>query len=305
MDPLPPIEMRYLRYFVAVAEDLNYRRAAQRVHVSAPALSVRIKHLEDLLGVRLFERDTTFVRLTVAGENLLHESRKLFHHMADLVASTREAARGNRGRLCIGMPGFFSHSFMPEVLNRYRGRFPEVEVSLLDLTVNDEQSEALETGHIQVGFLYGFNPPHLKNVDSLMVMDMPMCAVMGVHHPLVQQKQVTLADLAACQLLAIRRFEPQTRNLISVFNRENLHPKDIKQANSFNVCVAMLVSGDGVAMLPKMRVMVQNPELVLRPIKEPASGLRMQVHAVWKKNATSPHIMNFVEALREAGVHHD
>jgi len=300
-----PIELRYLRYFVALAQELNFRRAAEQLHVSAPALSVQIKKLEEILDVRLLERDTAKVRLTVPGEVLLREARELLQHVDEIVEITKDASQGNRGRLRIGMPGSFSYSFMPGVLRTFRQRFPKVDVSLLDLGVNEEQLDALEAGRIHIAFLYGFQPPRIKNTETLLMLDMPMRAVMSVKHPLAAMQEVSLADLAAVPLLAINRFNLQTRSLIDVFHKQKLTPKIIKKANSFNACITMLVAGEDVALLPEMRVMTQEPRLTLRPIKDQVPGLRLQVHAVWEKSDVSPQVLNFIELLRQAGVHHN
>jgi len=300
-----PIELRYLRYFATLAQELNFRRAAERLHVTAPALSVQIKKLEDILEVKLFERDTTKVRLTVAGEVLLRETRELLQRMDEIVDITKDAAQGNRGRLRIGMPGAFSYSFMPGLLKEFRQRHPKVDVSLLDLGVNDDQLDALEARQVHIGFLYGFQAPRIKNMEHLLVLDMPMRAVMSTRHPLAAQKEVSLAELAAVPLLSIHRYNLQTRNLIDVFHKEGLEPKISKKANSFTAAVTLLAAGEGVALLPEMRIMTQNPKLTLRPIKDQVPGLRLQMYAVWEKTDQSPHVLNFVNLLRQAGVHHD
>ena len=300
-----PIELRYLRYFVVLAQELNFRRAAERLHVSAPALSVQIKKLEDILEVRLLERDTTKVRLTVPGEVLLREARELLLRVDEIVEITKDASQGNRGRLRIGMPGAFSYSFMPGVLKKFRQRYPKMDVSLLDLGVNDDQLEALEAGRIHIGFLYGFETPRIKGTEHLLMLDMPMRAVMSVSHPLAAQKEVSLAELVAVPLLAIHRFNVQTGSLVNVFQKQKIEPKIIKKANSFTACITMIAAGEGVALLPEMRIMTQNPKLTLRPIKDQVPGLRLQMYAFWEKGEESPQVLNFIELLKQAGVHND
>ena len=299
------IELRYLRYFAALAQELNFRRAAERLYVSAPALSVQIKKLEEILEVKLFERDTAKVRLTVAGEVLLRETRELLQHMDEIVDMTKDAAQGNRGRLRIGMPGFFSYSFMPGVLRNFRRHYPKVDVSLLDLRVNEEQLDALESGHIHIGFFYAFEPLQIKNTEQLLTLDMPIRAVMSARHPLAAQEEVSLGELAGVPLLSIRQYEPETRSLAEVFYKHKLEPTITKKASSFNAAIMMMAAGEGVALLPEMRFMTQNPKLTLRPIKDQVPGLRLQVYAVWEKDDVSPQVLNFVKLLREAGVQHD
>jgi len=302
---LHPIELRYLRYFVALAQELNFRRAAERLFVSAPALSVQIKKLEDILEVQLLDRDTTKVRLTVAGEVLLREARELLQRVEEIVEMTKDAAQGNRGRLRIGLPGAFSYSFMPGVLKNFRQRYPKMDVSLLDLGVNDEQLEALQSGRIHIAFLYGFEPPRIKDTEHLLILDMPMRAVMSASHPLAAKKEISLADLTSVPLLEINRYNVQTQSLVGVFQKQKLEPKVTKKASSFNAAVTMMVAGECVALLPEMLVMTQNPKLTLRPIKDNVPGLRLHMYAAWEKTDVSPQVSNFIELLRQAGVQHD
>jgi len=305
---LSSLELRYLRYFVALAEELNFRRAAERLHVTTPALSVQIKKLEDILEVQLCKRDTARVRLTIAGAVLLREARELIAHIQNMLDTVQEAAQGHRGRLRIGIPGVFSHSFLLEALNDYQKCFPKVDVTLTDLAGNREQLEALEEGGIHIGFFCDFKPLHLRRMNHLLIIDTPLCAVLGKGHPLAAMEEVTLAQLAGYPLLHLAHYHTQTQHLVNVFHKARLNPKTFKKANTFHACVTMLAAGIGVALLPKMRAMAYGPQehkLVLRPIKDPVAHCRLQVHAIWKKDMESPHVLNFIERFRKIGVQPD
>jgi len=305
MEQLPPIELRYLRYFVAVAEELNYRQAAKRLHVSAPALSVQIKNLENLLEVRLFERDTTQVSLTPPGEVLLREARKLLQKMGDLVQATKEAAHSGSGRLRVGIHGQFGENFMPELLQAYNKAFSEVDVTLLESVGNEPQLKALEEGRVDIAFIVGFQAPQIKGLDHLLTIDVPMRAVMAVKHPLAASKQVTLEQLAGETLLAIQQYEAQTENLRAILRKEKLQPKNLITANSFYSCITMLAAMKGVAILPEVGILTKNPKLALRPIKNVPSSLRLQVYAVWKKDGAPEQTLNFVTLLRQTVAQHE
>jgi DNA-binding transcriptional LysR family regulator len=298
------MELRHLRYFVALAEELNFRRAAERLHVSAPALSVQIKALEELLEIQLCKRDTTMVRLTAAGEVLLHEARALLQQVRKLEETTREAAHGICGCLRIGNPGHFGYSFMSEALNTYHERFPKVNVSLVELDVELEQMAALEDGSIQIGFVYGPQLPLMKAIGHMLVIDTAMHAVMGRDHPLASLKQVPLCRMAGYPLLSVMRYDSHINNMLALFREKNLEPKAIKKVAGFNAYLAMLAAGGGVSMLPEMSFLSQAKGVVMRPIKDDMSGLRLQVHAVWKSDETSQQMRNFIEVLREHGVQH-
>ena len=127
------MELRNLRYFVAVAEELSFRRAAERLHVSHPALSQQIHGLENKLDLKLFERNSQRVELTEAGRAFLLGGRRVLAAAKEAIAQAQEAAKGERGRLMIGTLGFLTSSFLPVALARFRERRPLVEATALEM----------------------------------------------------------------------------------------------------------------------------------------------------------------------------
>jgi len=295
------MELRHLCYFVAVAEELNFRRAAERLHVSPPALSVQIKKLEDILGVRLCERDTAKVRLTVAGEVLLREARVLLQSAQDLVRVTKEASEGKNGCVRIGAPGFFSLNFLPAAVNQYRRLFPEMDVRLVEFDTDSEHPGAVEDGRVHVGFVYGFQLKRMSGVDHLLIKDSPVRAVMGARHPLAGLERITLADLAGYPLLCARQFERQCRHTLALLRERRLMPRSVKKAQGANAFMVMLAAGEGVALLSDMSALPMSGQLVSRPIEDSSSDFRLRIYAVWKNTETSAQTLNFVELLRQAG----
>jgi LysR family transcriptional regulator, benzoate and cis,cis-muconate-responsive activator of ben and cat genes len=146
------MELRHLRYFVAVAEELNFRRAAERLHVTRPALSKQVKDLEAQTGVRLLERDTVSVSLTDAGSVFLAEARGILADVDRAVGLAREAQDGRRGQLRIGSVGQIASGFLPEVLKAFGTEFPGVEVTFVEMTPV-EQLAALAKSEIHIGLL--------------------------------------------------------------------------------------------------------------------------------------------------------
>jgi len=299
------MELRHINYFVAVAEELNFRRAAERLHVSAPALSVQIKKLENMLGVRLCERDTAKVRLTVSGEVLLREARVLLKRVQDMVQATKEAALGTQGCLRIGTPGSFSLDFLPDALNKYRALFPKMDVELVEFQMDDEQPAAVEDGRVHVGFVYENQLHRMSDAGHLLVEDSPLCAVMAEHHPLASLEQVSLAALVKHPLLCSRHFDGQCQHILDLLLKKKLRPENVKNIEGFNTCIVMLAAGEGVALLSTMRALPRTGKLVCRPIKDAASDLRLQTYAVWKKATATPQALYFVDLLRQAGVQRD
>jgi len=299
------LELRYLRYFAALAEELHFRRAAERLGITPPALSMTVKKLEDILETRLCDRDSARVHLTVAGETLARMTRAFLPRVKESVEAVREAARGHRGRLRVGVPARLAESFIPDVLKTYHERYPRVDVSLVEIDMEEEQFKTVQEGRAHVSFAYEFQLPNLsKRFDRLLVSNAPLRATMAVHHPLVAQEEISLADLAQYPILASAAHGSQVRNMRAIFRRKKLETKPFK-INAYHAFITMLAAGEGVSILPGIRLIAFNPRLALRPIKDNIPGLRMQVYAIWEKKGVSPHIRNFVELLRKNGVQHD
>jgi len=144
------MELRHLRYFVAVAEELSFRRAAHRLHVTHPALSQQVHDLENELGLKLFERNSRRVELTEIGRTFLIGARRALAATKEAVTQAQEAAKGDRGRLVIGSIGPLTSSFLPVALARFREQRPLVEVTVLNMN-NRAQVEAVLNGSIMLG----------------------------------------------------------------------------------------------------------------------------------------------------------
>ena len=167
------MELRHLRYFVAVAEALSFRRAAKRLSVSEPALSQQVGDLENELGLKLFDRNSRRVALTEVGWVFLGGARRTLVSAQEAVAQAHEAAAGERGRLSIGTCGPLMHAFLPEALARFRQRFPLVEVTVLHLD-NRTHVEALLNGAIMLGL--GYVNPNVEEDESLTATSLLRCA---------------------------------------------------------------------------------------------------------------------------------
>ena len=147
------MELRHLRYFVAVAEELNFRRAADRLHVSHPALSQQIGDLESEIGLKFFERNSRRVELTEAGRAFLSGARRTLTAAKHAIIEAKEAAQGERGRLVIGTLGPITSPFLPQALARFREQHPMVEATALHMG-NPLQTESLLEGLIMLGIGY-------------------------------------------------------------------------------------------------------------------------------------------------------
>lgn len=297
------MELRHLRYFIAVAEELNFGRAADRLHVAKPTLSQQIKDLEDTLAVRLFERDTTRVRLTVPGEAFLAQVRLLIDHADRAVAVAREAAQGRHGVLRIGNAATLSHGFMPACLRTFRREYPGVDVRLVEIDLN-EQITAVKAGRIDLGFTLRRERAGLAGLSHHLVVRSPLRVVLGTAHRLARKKKISLADFAHESLLSIGG--PKTSShrdyLSRVLARRGLKRLSFSVVPGYEAFLAMIASGQGVSLLPKMPSMAAVEGLTTRLLEESGPDLIFEARAIWSTGEASPLLADFVQVLQRTCV---
>ena len=296
------MELRHLRYFVAVAEELNYRKASERLRVAQPSLSSQIKDLEEELGVTLLDRDTGGVRLNDAGAAFLEEARLILAHAQQAITVAREAAKGRRGRLTIAYYAPLLMGFMPASLKAFHDSFPEVEVTLRELPLGD-QIAALESGAIQIGFAIKGStpiPPHLKHVE---VARSPIRAVVGREHRLARASRVALADLANEPLLCLtpKKGSGSVHGEImrQGFAARGLKPGPIRQIEGADAFRATLESGIGVSLIAEIGSLSRSPDLVFKPLKDSGADLFLELHALWRDGQTSQLTANFIALMQK------
>lgn len=297
------MELRHLRYFIAVAEELNFGRAADRLHVSKPTLSQQIKDLEDMLAVRLFERDTTRVRLTAPGEAFLAQARQLTIQAELAIATAREAAQGRRGLLRIGNAATLSHGFMPACLQVFRREHPGVDVNLVEIDLN-EQITAVKAGRIELGFTLEREPAGFVGLRDYLVVRSPLRVVLGTAHRLARKKKISLADFAGESLLSVGG--PKTSShrdyLSRVLAGRGRKGFSFTVVPGYEAFLAMVASGQGVSLLPKMPSMTAVEGLTTRPLEESGPDLIFEARAVWRTDEPSPLLANFVQVLQKTCV---
>ncbi|MBV9228842.1 MAG: LysR family transcriptional regulator, partial [Chloroflexi bacterium] len=186
------MELRHLQYFVAVAETLNFSRAAERLCMAQPPLSQQIQRLEEEVGAQLFYRTKRSVRLTEAGQLFLQEAYRTLSQAEHAIQTARRAGKGEIGRLAIGFVGSSAYGFLPTVIRTFRERFPDVELTLREITTV-EQVQALHEDRIQVGFLR--LPVSADNIEYEPVQREPFFLVISAKHPLASLPEIPLHAL--------------------------------------------------------------------------------------------------------------
>jgi len=293
------LELRQLRYFVTVADELHFGRAAVRLHMTQPPLSQAIAALEDQLGAPLFVRNRRTVALTPAGAALLPEAKRLLAEAASLPALVRRAAAGEAGRLAIAFITSADYSVLPPFLRRYSERYPDVHLSLHEAT-SDVQVEELLRGRIDAGFLIPPLPDRaLAQLDYLKVLDEPLilCAPAGLALP-PDGAPVRLQDLPHLPLIIFpREVSPALHDaILSCWRAAGITLAVGQQAIQMQTIVSLVSAGMGLALVPQSVSNLMRPGVEYRALADPTP--RVDTGIAWRRDNPSPVLQGFLELLR-------
>ena len=299
------MELRHLRYFVAVAEELNFSRAAGRMYLSQPALSQQIHKLEQELGVGLFDRTRNRVALTEAGETLLEGARRVLVQVEQTTRETRAVGGAERSHLGVGFPEYANHTLVADILQAFQRRYPYVELEEHELFTLQEtllQVDKLRNGSLHAGFLLA--PVHDEELNSERVLDIDLVAAIPDWHPLAANDEVRIRELADERIILFsRRFHPYCYDYVVGCCREAGFEPDVVQRKepqlySGATTYRMVASGVGIAIVARPLVSPSRlPGVVFRRLREPAPVLELAV--TWKKEDNSPNLLAFLEVVRE------
>ncbi len=304
------MELRHLRYFTAVAENLNFSEASRRIHVAQPAISQTILDLEDELGVRLLVRDRRTVRLTAAGEIFRREALETLRRNEAAVRLTKRASLGEVGRLRIGFTGSAVAAFLPGLVHEYHRRFPDVELTLLELT-NTQQLEAFDQGRIDIGFSGALTAERSKEFHEEPVYTDYLYLALPSGHPLTQNLAddgtVSIKRLAAERfVLLARQAAPALYDEKLAFCRRagNFSPQVVNEPDRTSTVLLLVESGIGVSIVAGcVRHLVRASGLVVFCRLQPASTY-VELRLRWRRGQpSSPTVEAFrklVQSQREA-----
>lgn len=290
------MELRHLRYFVAVAEELHFGRAATRLLIVQPSLSQQIRQLEDELGFPLLRRTKRSVELTDAGKVFLTEARNVLAQVQEAKRAAQRAYRGEIGRLVIGYISSSTYDLLPMMLSAYRERFPDIDVALRELTTQ-EQLRALEEESIQVGLLrLPINDPMI-HVE--VVRREPIVCVLPEGHPLAIHERI------AVPLLASEPFVLQSRErgggyyaqLMNLCLTSGFSPTVIQEVTEMHTIVSLVAAGMGVSLVPLSVKNIRSQGVVYCELEGPTPITEMAV--AWLRNSRSTIIQNFLQVARE------
>ena len=290
------VELADLEAVVALAEALHFGRAADRLHVSQPALSKRIRKLEDRIGGPLLVRRYRDVRLTEAGRLLAERGRHLLQESEATVALSQRAARGEAGRLRIGFGIASILGFLPGVLLRFRRSHPGVQLHLRDMST-PEQIEALAAGKVDVGFVRLPIADHRLVVRP--VLDERLVLAIGSRSP--WNARIGLRSVAAEPFIIIARARSASfyDHAISVCAATGFAPRIVQEANELFTVLSLVGAGLGVSLVPRSAALMHPPGVRFRELTLPQAAWDIAV--AWHRDASHvPLVQRFVEMVRAA-----
>ena len=290
------MDLKKLRYFIAVAEELHFNRAAKKLNITQPPLSQQIQNLEEELGVKLLERTKRQVRLTSAGTIFLEESRNMVSQLERSIKVTQLASQGKIGHLSIAFVDSAVGGMMVNVLKRFRERFPDVQLTLSEMT-SAQQLKALHDGKIHVGFLRVLDPS--KHITSRLYTNETLVAVLPEMHPLALHPTVSLHSLADEPfILSPHHMGASFHDLIIDCCRQHgFQPHIVQEAVQMYTIVNLVAAGIGISIVPSSVSVFQRSDVVFRPFNEDTP--RVPLYASWKTDMSETILTNFLEVMDE------
>ncbi|KVD03553.1 LysR family transcriptional regulator [Burkholderia ubonensis] len=300
MPDLPP-DLRQWRYFVTVAEERHFGRAAARLSMTQPPLSQAIRALEDLLGVALFVRTKRSVALTAVGAALLPDVRKLLEAADALPPRAQSLARGETGSLALAFVSTADYGLLPSLLRAFGARYPQVRLQLEEAT-SDVQIEELAAGRIDAGLIIPPVPPrHAAELSYLPVVREPLVLAMpaaAVPADAPEDAPVRLADVAALPLVIFpRRLAPGFYDIITgCYGAAGATPRIGQEAIQMQTIVSLVSAGMGVALVPQSLRNLRRTGVVYRPLADGAPVV--ETGLVWRTGDVSPVLAGFIDIVR-------
>lgn len=288
------IELRHLRYFIAVAEELHFGRAARRLGISQPPLSLQIQHLEANLGVSLFDRTNRSVALTAAGHTLLEEGRKALAGFTHATDATLRSARGETGSLRVAFAAVMFLT-LPRIIRRFRQEFPDVRLELRELSTG-VQITALKAGELDIGFVR--QPPRDAELVTETMMKENLVLALSKGHPLASRKRLRLSDVANDDFVLFPRdLTPGLyAQVLAVCAEAGVHPRIVQTSRELHTTISLVEAGLGVTIVPASAQQMVRRGVRYFPIRSASAVTR--IDAAWRLDNRSAILASFIEIAR-------
>jgi DNA-binding transcriptional LysR family regulator len=290
------MELRHLRYFVAVAEILNFTKAAGKLHLAQPSLTRQIQNLEDEIGVRLLNRSKSQVALTEEGRSFLVDARRLLALAAESVESVQRLSRGETGQLNIAYSSNFNFELLPETLGTFRQGFPHIALNLFDMTPA-EQFRALEVRKIDLGFV-GLRPPaSIRGLQWQSIARHKTVVVLPVKHPLTRKRRINLAELKTMFFVGMsEKTHPGFRDwLYETCQRAGFTPRILQDAELEPALMTFVAEGLGVTLAREHIKKLPHPGVAFRPL---VPAVKADYCIAWNGDNDSRALQRYIEIVK-------
>jgi DNA-binding transcriptional LysR family regulator len=294
------MELRHLRYFVAVAEELNFTRAAEKLHLAQPSLTRQIHNLEDELKVRLLDRTRKGVALTEEGRRFLVDARRLVTLSLESVKAVQRFSRGESGQMNLGYLFKFNFDLLPATLVTFYQTCPEIAVNLFDMSAA-EQLRTLEARKIDLGFV-GLQPPAAnKNVASLAwecVAHHNVVVVLPAAHPLAKKSKIKMSDLKALFFVAMsEESHPGSHHWLSgLCQQAGFTPRILQDVDLESGIMTFVAEGFGVTLAREQIKNLPHPGVVFRPLE---TAIKADYWIAWHRENRSKALMQYIEIVKK------
>jgi DNA-binding transcriptional LysR family regulator len=291
------MELRHLRYFLAVAETLHFGRAAARLNIAQPPLSVQIRDLEHEVGTALFYRGPRGVAMTDAGVAFLPRAEAILAASRQAIAVARDAAAGRDGRLVIGFMPSLAYTILPHLLPTYRQSFPRVAISLREVAVTDKE-EALLSGSVDVGL---YRPPaRHPEIAMAPIGEEQMILALPSGHRLARRRQIAPSAIIGEPLVMYpaSRGDAGLYGTVAAFLRTHgIEPDPAEVAGTIHTALGLVLAGAGIAIVPESSASLRLPGLAFRSFTDPQA--RVQLVACCRHGDQSGLAASFVRHARQ------
>jgi DNA-binding transcriptional LysR family regulator len=293
----PEIELRHLRYFVAVAEELHFGRAAQRLHLAQPPLSQQIRKLEEILGHRLFTRTSREVKLTSAGEVFFERARRTLLKVQEDLEEARGVGRGEVGFLKVGLIGSGMLTGVPAMLGEYRRQYPKVNLRLREMFTSGVM-QALARGDLDAGIVRDGGPAEGLKIEVLF--SEPFVAVLPINHARAQQEHISAADLRDDPFVFFPRSAGNRAysRALALFEKHGFQPNIVQEAPHWLTILRLVGAGLGVAIAPACVEQIGGPGVVCLDIRH--ADVQSDIELVYRAGEDRTIVRAFAAIARSS-----
>jgi DNA-binding transcriptional LysR family regulator len=288
------VELRHLRYFLAVAEELHFGRAAHRLGIVQPALSKQIVALEREIGVTLFIRSKRAVSITEAGQALYDEARNILQRVDHATDTAKLTEAGGLGSLAIGFIGPAMWNILPPLIREHRNRFPDIHFRLHELS-SDMIVEQVRDGVLDVGFIRPFG--HDEAVEIRSIWTEPFAIVIPADHPLARDEVVDLSEAANETFVLVSRAQSPGfyDQCLALCQSYGFSPLVVEEGNTGGAMFGMVAAGLGVTLVPESSNVVAWPELAFRPLTK--HDAKVDLAIAYRRNDEGAPLLAFLETV--------